>query len=83
MYTSKALIFLFTVGDEVTLMFPQLTFVYEIFLYLIKLVSENWHEFLRGTFAFDYNSVEKSPHITTKQESGTFTLHVNNKKSDA
>uniref|UniRef100_A0A3Q2VFE9 Ig-like domain-containing protein n=1 Tax=Haplochromis burtoni TaxID=8153 RepID=A0A3Q2VFE9_HAPBU len=35
-----------------------------------------WPEFLGGTFAFDYVGVNKTPHITTKQEPGTFILEI-------
>ncbi|XP_017263680.1 uncharacterized protein LOC108231263 isoform X2 [Kryptolebias marmoratus] len=72
------------VGDEVTLTCPRLTSESDAFLYWVRLVSGNWPEFLGGTFSFDYNFVKKTPHITIKQEPGTFTLHISNtKQSDA
>ncbi|XP_053179649.1 uncharacterized protein LOC128362824 [Scomber japonicus] len=67
------------VGDDVTLtctrsVTPTTT------LFWIRLVAGNLPEFLGGTYSFNNGGVNKTPHtphITTKQEPGTFVLHIN------
>ncbi|XP_049897831.1 uncharacterized protein LOC126388654, partial [Epinephelus moara] len=46
----------------------------------IRLVSGKTPEFLGGTFAFDSKFVIKTPHITAKQEPGSFILHIHETK---
>ncbi|XP_047441529.1 uncharacterized protein LOC125008363 [Mugil cephalus] len=64
------------VGDDVTLTCPRQTSMYQVTLHWIRLVSGNWPEFLGGTFNFDHDGVNKTPHITAKQQPGTFILHI-------
>ncbi|XP_042274347.1 signal-regulatory protein beta-2-like [Thunnus maccoyii] len=73
------------VGDNVTLTcIRQKAVSAATTLFWIRLVSGNVPEFLGGTFAFDHDGVNKITHITTKQEPGTFVLHINKAKlSDA
>ena len=73
------------VGDNVTLTcIRQRAESETTTLFWIRLVSGNVPEFLGGTFAFDYDGVDKTTRITTKQEPGTFVLHINKAKlSDA
>ncbi|KAG8003854.1 Signal-regulatory protein beta-2 [Nibea albiflora] len=49
-------------------------------LFWIRLVSGKMPEFLGGTYSFDYDGVNKSPHMTTKQEPGTFLLQIHETK---
>ncbi|KAL3973337.1 motilin receptor [Sarotherodon galilaeus] len=63
-------------GENVTLTCARPTSDYDATLYWIRIVSGSWPEFLGGTFAFDYVGVNKTPHITTKQEPGTFILEI-------
>lgn len=64
------------VGDYVTLKCPRRVAEYKETMYWIRIVSGSSVEFLGGTFTFDYNGVNKTPHITAKQEPGTFTLEI-------
>lgn len=59
-----------------TLTCERLTSEYEATLYWIRIVSGSWPEFLGGTFTFDYDGVNTTPHITAKQEPGTFILEI-------
>ncbi|XP_042274188.1 uncharacterized protein LOC121901461 [Thunnus maccoyii] len=69
------------VGDDVTLTcIRQKAESGATTLFWIRLVSGNVPEFLGGTFAFDYDGVDKTTRITTKQEPGTFVLHINKAK---
>ena len=63
------------VGDDVTLTCDRQG--NSAFFFWIRLVSGNVPEFLGGTFNFDYAGVNKTPHITAKQEPGTFILRIN------
>ncbi|XP_019217925.1 uncharacterized protein LOC100695534 isoform X2 [Oreochromis niloticus] len=63
-------------GENVTLTCARPASDYDATLYWIRIVSGSWPEFLGGTFAFDYVGVNKTPHITTKQEPGTFILEI-------
>ncbi|KAG7224837.1 hypothetical protein INR49_014962 [Caranx melampygus] len=65
------------VGDDVKLTCPRQTSDQNIKLFWIRLVSGNSPEFLGGTYSFDYDGVNNTPHITAKQESGAFVLHIN------
>lgn len=64
------------VGENVTLTCERPTSEYEATLYWIRIVSGSWPEFLGGTFTFDYDGVNTTPHITAKQEPGTFILEI-------
>uniref|UniRef100_A0A3Q4MU77 Ig-like domain-containing protein n=1 Tax=Neolamprologus brichardi TaxID=32507 RepID=A0A3Q4MU77_NEOBR len=64
------------VGENVTLTCARPTSEYETTLYWIRIVSGSWPEFLGGTFTFDYDGVNTTPHITAKQEPGTFILEI-------
>uniref|UniRef100_A0A665WDE1 Ig-like domain-containing protein n=1 Tax=Echeneis naucrates TaxID=173247 RepID=A0A665WDE1_ECHNA len=46
-------------------------------LFWIRLVSGNLAELLGGTYSFDHNFVNKTLRFATKQETGTFLLHIN------
>ncbi|XP_069027617.1 uncharacterized protein [Embiotoca jacksoni] len=67
-----------SVGDNVTLSCTRHpNALYQETLYWIKLGSGNLPEFLGGTYTFDYKGGNKTPHVTTKQEPGTYILHIN------
>ncbi|XP_049895722.1 uncharacterized protein LOC126387225, partial [Epinephelus moara] len=68
------------VGDDVTLNCTRQTSINQETLFWIRLVSGKTPEFLGGTFAFDYKDVNKTPHITAKQEPGSFILHIHETK---
>ena len=60
-----------------TLTCARKTSLNEETLFWIRIVSGNLPEVLGGTFHFDYDDVvHKTPHITAKQEPGTFLLHI-------
>ncbi|XP_055080580.1 uncharacterized protein LOC129456556 isoform X2 [Periophthalmus magnuspinnatus] len=42
----------------------------------IRVVSGSYPEFLGGTYSFEYEGVNKTPHTTTKQGDGTFDLII-------
>ncbi|XP_062282199.1 uncharacterized protein LOC133986396 [Scomber scombrus] len=63
------------VGDDVTLTCTRPTKTTTLFW--IRLVAGNLPEFLGGTYSFAHDGVNKTPRITTKQEPGTFVLHIN------
>ena len=65
------------VGQDVTLTCARPTNKYKsTTLFWIRLVSGNLPEFLGGTFSFDYDGVNNTPHVITKQQPGTFVLHI-------
>uniref|UniRef100_A0A665WCD1 Ig-like domain-containing protein n=1 Tax=Echeneis naucrates TaxID=173247 RepID=A0A665WCD1_ECHNA len=65
------------VGEDVTLTCDRWTSDATPILFWIRLVSGNLPvELLRGTFSFDHDGVKKTPRFRTKQESGTFLLHI-------
>ncbi|KAL7394808.1 hypothetical protein ABVT39_004610 [Epinephelus coioides] len=68
------------VGDDVTLNCPRQTSEYYYTLFWIRLVSGKTPEFLGGTYAFNYEGVNKTAHITAKQEPGSFILHIHETK---
>ncbi|XP_078025594.1 uncharacterized protein LOC117260855 [Epinephelus lanceolatus] len=68
------------VGDDVTLNCTRQTSESRVTLFWIRLVSGKLPEFLGGTYAFDYEDVNKTPHITAKQEPGSFILHIHETK---
>uniref|UniRef100_UPI001448972D uncharacterized protein LOC117250583 n=1 Tax=Epinephelus lanceolatus TaxID=310571 RepID=UPI001448972D len=68
------------VGDDVTLNCTRQTSDLRETLFWIRLVSGKTPEFLGGTYAFDYEGVNKTPHITAKQEPGSFILHIHETK---
>uniref|UniRef100_A0AAX7V0X2 Ig-like domain-containing protein n=1 Tax=Astatotilapia calliptera TaxID=8154 RepID=A0AAX7V0X2_ASTCA len=45
-------------------------------LFWIRLVSQSFPEVLGSTISHDVPTIEKIHHITTKQEPGTFVLHI-------
>ncbi|XP_026214213.1 signal-regulatory protein beta-2-like [Anabas testudineus] len=45
-------------------------------LFWIKLAAGNLPEVLGATYTFDNGNVNKTPRITTRQEPGTFVLHI-------
>lgn len=51
-------------------------------LYWIRLVSGGFPEFLGGTFVFDYDGVNKTPHITARQQPGSFTVQISKTKQN-
>ncbi|XP_076595876.1 uncharacterized protein LOC143326214 [Chaetodon auriga] len=53
---------------------------YQETLFWMRLVSGNLPEFLGGTFTFDFSAVNKTLHITAKQEPGAFTVHIREAK---
>ncbi|XP_019113987.2 uncharacterized protein LOC109138415 [Larimichthys crocea] len=69
------------VGDDVNLTCARQTskLITET-LFWIRLVSGNMPEFLGGTHSFDYEDVNKTPRMTTKQEPGTFLLQIHETK---
>ncbi|XP_029367876.1 uncharacterized protein LOC115049636 [Echeneis naucrates] len=64
------------VGKGVKLTCPRHKSDDHVNLFWIRLVLGNLPEFLGGTPSVDYNGVKKTPHFTTKQEPGTFLLHL-------
>ena len=69
------------VGQNVTLTCPRQTSWRLTYLFWIRLVSGSIPEFLGGTLAYNGNAVDKTNHITAKQESGAFVLHFPKTKS--
>ncbi|KAI3351529.1 hypothetical protein L3Q82_020380 [Scortum barcoo] len=71
----------FGVGDDVTLMCTrQNVGLYHENLFWIRLISGDLPEVLGGTFSFDFDGLNKTPHITTKQGNGKFLLQINKTK---
>ncbi|XP_059201636.1 signal-regulatory protein beta-2-like [Centropristis striata] len=68
------------VGDNATLTCSRQISELRSTLFWIRLVSGTIPEFFGGTYSFDYDGVNKTPRITTKQEPGTFILHINEAK---
>ncbi|XP_028272776.1 signal-regulatory protein beta-2-like [Parambassis ranga] len=64
------------VGQSVTLTCPRKTSLIQESLYWIRLISGSWPEVLGGTFTFNYDDVNKTPHVTTTQGPGTFILKI-------
>uniref|UniRef100_A0A672ZR48 Ig-like domain-containing protein n=1 Tax=Sphaeramia orbicularis TaxID=375764 RepID=A0A672ZR48_9TELE len=64
------------VGETVNLTCPRQTTWYSASVFWIRLFPGNLPEFLGGTYSFDYNAVNKTPRITTKQEPGAFVLEI-------
>uniref|UniRef100_A0A672IND4 Ig-like domain-containing protein n=1 Tax=Salarias fasciatus TaxID=181472 RepID=A0A672IND4_SALFA len=46
------------------------------YMYWIRIIPGHQPEFLGGTMVIDFNDINKTPHFTTKQEPGTFILHI-------
>lgn len=42
----------------------------------MRVVAGNLPEVLGATYTFDQGTVNETPRITTKQETGTFVLHI-------
>ncbi|XP_034739277.1 uncharacterized protein LOC117951611 [Etheostoma cragini] len=68
------------VGEDVTLNCNRDQSEYTASLFWIRIVSGNFPEFLAGTLSIDFHVVNKTPHISAKQEPGTFILHINKTK---
>ncbi|XP_049442819.1 signal-regulatory protein beta-2-like isoform X2 [Epinephelus fuscoguttatus] len=68
------------VGDDVTLNCTRQTSALRETLFWIRLVTGKTPEFLGGTYAFDYEGVNKTARITAKQEPGSFILHIHDTK---
>ncbi|XP_054453108.1 signal-regulatory protein beta-2-like [Anoplopoma fimbria] len=64
------------VGQNVTLTCARQKTWLSTYLFWIRLASETFPEILGGTLAHDYNVEKETRHITTKQEPGTFVLHI-------
>ncbi|XP_068571277.1 signal-regulatory protein beta-2-like [Cebidichthys violaceus] len=69
-----------SVGQDVTLTCPRNTTQGISSLFWIRLVSGNLPEFFKGKYTFDYDGVNTTPRITTKQGPGTFLLHIHQAK---
>ncbi|XP_070818303.1 signal-regulatory protein beta-2-like [Chaetodon trifascialis] len=67
-------------GQNVTLTCERSTSWVSTQLFWIRLVSGNLPEILGGTLTFAYDGVNKTGHITAKQEPGTFILHISETK---
>ncbi|CAI5652893.1 unnamed protein product [Oreochromis niloticus] len=65
------------VGQNVTLNCSRDHRWHSTNLFWIRLVSQSFPEVLGSTVSYDVPIIEKTHHITTKQEPGTFVLHIN------
>ncbi|XP_028272022.1 uncharacterized protein LOC114442543 isoform X2 [Parambassis ranga] len=63
------------VGEDVTLRCSRRS-ESSGFMFWNKLVAGNLPEDLGATYTFDQGTVNKTPHITARQEPGTFVLHI-------
>ncbi|XP_028272048.1 uncharacterized protein LOC114442559 isoform X2 [Parambassis ranga] len=63
------------VGEDVTLRCSRRS-ESSGFMFWNKLVAGNLPEVLGATYTFDQGTVNKTPHITARQEPGTFILHI-------
>ncbi|XP_039669004.1 signal-regulatory protein beta-2-like [Perca fluviatilis] len=68
------------VGEYVTLNCNRQKSEYTDAFFWIRLVSGNFPEFLAGTLAINFDVVNKTPHFSSKQQPGTFILHINKAK---
>uniref|UniRef100_A0A8C2WZW7 Ig-like domain-containing protein n=1 Tax=Cyclopterus lumpus TaxID=8103 RepID=A0A8C2WZW7_CYCLU len=68
------------VGQNVTLTCARDTSLIRETWFWIRIVSGNLPEFLGGTYNFIYDDSDKTLRITTKQEPGTFLLHIHEAK---
>uniref|UniRef100_A0A8C3G6C8 Ig-like domain-containing protein n=1 Tax=Cyclopterus lumpus TaxID=8103 RepID=A0A8C3G6C8_CYCLU len=68
------------VGQNVTLTCARDTSLIRETWFWIRIVSGNLPEFLGGTFHFDYDDSDEPLRIKTKQEPGTFLLHIHEAK---
>lgn len=65
------------VGEDVTLTCSRQKIpLYTGYLFWTKLAAGNFPEVLGATYNYDLDIVNKTPRITTKQEPGTFVLHI-------
>uniref|UniRef100_I3IXB0 Ig-like domain-containing protein n=1 Tax=Oreochromis niloticus TaxID=8128 RepID=I3IXB0_ORENI len=62
-------------GEDVTLTCSRRSNLSGL-LFWIRVVAGNLPEVLGATYTFDHATVNKTPRITTKQETGTFVLHI-------
>ncbi|XP_019219754.1 uncharacterized protein LOC100703060 isoform X2 [Oreochromis niloticus] len=65
------------VGQNVTLNCSRDRLWHSTNLFWIRLVSQSFPEVLGSTISYDSPTIKKTHHITTKQEPGTFVLHIN------
>ncbi|XP_013125767.1 uncharacterized protein LOC100702256 [Oreochromis niloticus] len=65
------------VGENVTLNCSRDRLWHSTNLFWIRLVSQSFPEIVGSTMSYDSPTIEKTHHITTKQEPGTFVLHIN------
>uniref|UniRef100_A0A3Q1H743 Ig-like domain-containing protein n=1 Tax=Anabas testudineus TaxID=64144 RepID=A0A3Q1H743_ANATE len=65
-----------SVGENVKLTCPRQRSITRTNLYWIRLESGKMPEFLGGTYSFNYTDGNETPHITAKQEPGTFVLKI-------
>lgn len=64
------------VGEDVTLTCPRSTSEHRTSLYWIRFIPGHWPEFLGGTYSFDFSDSIETAHITAKQETKSFILHI-------
>ncbi|XP_027864083.1 uncharacterized protein LOC114138848 [Xiphophorus couchianus] len=64
------------VGEDVTLTCPRSTSEHRSSLYWIRFIPGHWPEFLGGTYSFDFSDSIETAHITAKQETKSFILHI-------
>lgn len=62
-------------GEDVTLTCSRRSNLSGL-LFWIRVVAGNLPEVLGATYTFDQGTVNETPRITTKQEAGTFVLHI-------
>ncbi|XP_038163344.1 uncharacterized protein LOC119798078 [Cyprinodon tularosa] len=62
--------------ENVTMKCPRSPSTQSKSLFWVKFSSVKWPEFLGQTITLDYDKVTKTRHLTSKQEEGTFILHI-------
>lgn len=62
-------------GEDVTLTCSRRSNLSGL-LFWMRVVAGNLPEVLGATYTFDQGTVNKTPRITTKKETGTFVLHI-------
>lgn len=69
-------------GQNVTLTCPRPPTSDSQTLFWVKFSSGILPEYLGQTITFDYEGVTKTRHFTSKQEKGTFILHIKEAQRD-